>query len=172
MTDIRSNARRLARNVPWSVLLFISASACAGKPASAKSSQPDLASASRSQTAAARAAERKKRFEEHEKRLENGDGSGHDFSSTGASDQRAARFVSPAIVGMLVNERQQSTMFGVAEHNLTAKAHWSLGDSSVAELVEGGGPAIVAKQDGTGTWWASIGRESSEAQTKVCPGDQ
>jgi hypothetical protein len=135
-------------------------------------SQPDSESASPSQTAAAQAAARKKRFEEDKKRLENRDGSRNDSSSTGASDQQPTLFVSPAIVGMLVNEHQQFTLFDVAGHNLTSKAHWSLGDSSVAELVEGGGPAIVAKQEGTVTLRASIGREYSEAQIKVYPGDK
>ncbi len=176
MICLSPNSRRLVRNFLWLVLPLALAVAFPAKSAAAQaaqpSPQPDSATASANQTAAAQAAARKKRFEEDEKRLENGEGSRDDSSSTGSTDKQPTLFVSPAIVGMLVNERQQFTVFDIAGHNLTAKAHWSLSGSSVAEFVEGSGPAIIAKADGTATLRASIGGESSEAQIKVYPGDK
>lgn len=134
--------------------------------AQSSSSSPSAAPAgSVRSTPADQAAERKRKFEEDERRLEEG-GAGHgDDSST--AEKQPTLFVSPAVVGMLVNQQQRFTVFDIAGHNLTSKAEWSLSNTDVADFVDEAGPAIVAKQDGTVTLRASVGGEASEAQIKV-----
>jgi hypothetical protein len=127
--------------------------------------QQDSGEASPAQAAAAQTAERKRKFEADEQKLENG-GASHDDASS-AAEKQPTLFVSPAVVGMLVNQQQRFTVFDAAGHNLTAKAEWSLSNTDVTDFVGEAGPAIIAKQDGTVTLRASVGGETSEAQIKV-----
>jgi hypothetical protein len=132
---------------------------------SSSPSQPPAVAASATQTPADQAAERKQKFEEDEQRLENNEGSHVSDSSPG--DKHQTIFISPAVVGMVVQQEQRFTLFDDAGHNLTSKAQWSLSNSDIADLVDGPTPTIVAKEDGTVTLKASVGGETSEAQIKV-----
>jgi hypothetical protein len=134
-------------------------------PAQSSPSQPAAPAASTSQTPADQAAERKRKFEEDERRLENGEVSHDDDSSS--SEKQPTLFVSPAEVGMLVNGQQSFTLFDISGHNVTSKATWSLSNSDVADLVAGPAPTIVAKEDGTVTLRADVAGETSEARIKV-----
>jgi len=132
---------------------------------SASPAQPPAVAPSTVQASAAQAAERKRKFEEDERRLENGD-AGHDEDSS-PPEQQPTLFVSPAEVGMLVNGQQSFTLFDISGRNVTSRATWSLSNSDVAVLVGGPAPTIVAREDGTVTLRAEVAGETSEAQIRV-----
>ncbi|MGA8038392.1 MAG: hypothetical protein WA823_16925 [Candidatus Acidiferrales bacterium] len=122
--------------------------------------------------AAAKAAERKKRFEEAEKRLEAADGS--HASDPAPSDSKPGSpddiSISPVLVNMLIGETQSFSLFDAAGHNLTQKADWSLSNSYVAEMQGNGVPTIVSKDAGTVTVHARVGMRSTDATVTVHPG--
>jgi hypothetical protein len=137
--------------------------------AQANSPRPEQTPAS---DAAVKAAERKKRFEEAKKRLENSDGSHANDSP--ASDSKPGSpddiAISPVLVNMLIGETQSFSLFDAAGHNLMAKAEWSLSSSYVADLQNNGVPTITSKDTGTVTVHARVGMRSTDATVTVHPG--
>jgi plastocyanin len=134
------------------------------------SSQPGPAS-SATEDAAAKAAERKKRFEEAKKRLENSapqPQSGTASSSSSCSYSQSDLSLSPALVNMVVGNTQRFSLFDLAGHKLTAQADWSVSDSSIAEIrVEGGEPVLTSKEKGTVRVQARVDSHSAESTVNV-----
>jgi hypothetical protein len=122
---------------------------------------------------AAKAAERKRRFEEEEQRLENaapqpqppGQSAAQGGNCQSSPDDL---MLSPNLVNMLVGETQQFSLFDVAGHKLTSRAEWSVSDSSTADLtVEGGIPVLTSKRTGTVRVTARVDARSVEATINV-----
>jgi plastocyanin len=134
------------------------------------SSQPGPAS-SATEDAAAKTAERKKRFEEAKKRLENSapqPQSGTASSSSSCSYSQSDLSLSPALVNMAVGNTQRFSLFDLAGHKLTAQADWSVSDSSIAEIrVEGGEPVLTSKEKGTVRVQARVDSHSAESTVNV-----
>ena len=118
--------------------------------------------------AAAKSLARKQRFEELKKRLEAGETNPSE-STTGPSQ---TLFVSPAQVGMLVNDEQAFSVFDIEGRDWTAKAEWSLSNSYVANLSPGAVPFIRAKDYGTVTVRARIGSQDAVAEVRVYSGNK
>lgn len=123
-------------------------------------------------SAAARAAERKKRFDEAKKRLENSDPQPQDHSKNSPSNSSQVSpndlSLSPILVNMLVGDTQGFSLFDLAGHKLTSQADWTVSDSSIAELsVINGVPTLVSKQTGTVHVRARIDSRSTEATVNV-----
>jgi len=116
--------------------------------------------------ATAKAAARKKAFEQEAKRLEE-EGSSQQASEP---DPQQTLFVSPAIVAMLAGRVQSFTVFDIDGHNLTSKAEWSLSNSYVADLASSDEPTVTAKAPGTVTLRARVGMEESFSELKVYEG--
>jgi hypothetical protein len=117
--------------------------------------------------AAAKAAARRRSFEQDEKRLEEY-GSGQEVPEP---DPQQTLFVSPALVGMLPGERQSFTVFDIDGHNLTPKARWTLSNPNVATLAPDGAPEIIARAPGTVTLIARVGGGEAESELKVYGGN-
>jgi len=118
------------------------------------------------QNAATKAADRKKRFDEEKRRLE----------ETGASNSQASSapsgqtlFISPAVV-MVLGDTQSFSAFDISGKTLTHSAQWSVSNSSVGELSTSGDPTITSKSHGTVTVQARIGGNYAEARVTVVPG--
>jgi hypothetical protein len=123
-------------------------------------------------SAAAKAAERKKRFDEAEKKLENSDPRPQEQSRNPPSNSLHVSpndlSLSPILVNMLVGNTQHFSLFDLAGHKLTSQADWTVSDSSVAELsVINGVPTLVSKQTGTVHVRARIDERSAEASVNV-----
>jgi hypothetical protein len=133
------------------------------------SSQPGPASTA-TEDAAAKAAERKKRFEEAKKRLENSapQPQSATASSSSCSYSQSDLSLSPALVNMVVGNTQRFSLFDLAGHKLTAQADWSVSDSSIAEIrVEGGEPVLTSKEKGTVRVQARVDSHSAESTVNV-----
>lgn len=117
--------------------------------------------------AAAKAAERKKRFEEEEKRLENAESAQTEPKSEPGRASNDDLSISPLSVNMLVHETQGFSLFDSAGHNLTSKAQWTLSDSYVADLTTNGVPTISTKDVGTLTVSARVGSRTAQASVTV-----
>ncbi|MGC1418030.1 MAG: hypothetical protein WA817_22270 [Candidatus Acidiferrum sp.] len=122
-----------------------------------------------SQDAAAKAAARKKRFEEEEKRLEQ---EGQSTSQAPAADSDQSLFVTPAVVNMMVGDIHSFSAFDIDGNTVTSEAEWSLSNSYVADLSNGNGPTIMAKDHGTVTLRARIGGRTAEATITVTTDSQ
>ena len=142
--------------------------------ASPQSSAPPTSSTvSTSPDGTAKAAERKRRFEEEKKRLE-GDGPRPQASSQSAAQGGNCQaspddlMLSPNFVNMLVGETQRFSLFDFAGHKLAPQADWSVSDSSIADLaVEGGVPVLTSKRTGTIHVTARVAARSVEATINV-----
>ncbi|MGO9641986.1 MAG: hypothetical protein ACLP1Y_11855 [Candidatus Acidiferrales bacterium] len=132
----------------------------------AQSASTSTQSATPDTDAAARAAARKRKFEQDEKRLEEG---GNDLEAP-APDPQQTLFVSPAIVAMLNGEEHSFMVFDIEGHDLTAKAKWSLSNSNIADLATDGVPTVKAKAFGTVTLRARVGTEEGTSELKVYEG--
>jgi hypothetical protein len=133
-----------------------------------QTSPPSQKPAPEQTDAAAKALARKQRFEELKRRLEE-EGSN---PSAGAKDSSQTLFISPAQVGMLVNDEQGFSVFDIQGDDMTAKAEWSLSNSYVADLIQGPIPRIRAKDHGTVTVRARIGSQDAKAEVEVFSGDK
>lgn len=143
-----------------------SAEAQAQAPNAGNSSTP-----SATPDAAAKAAERKKRFEEEENRLENAERAQTESKSEPAKASDDDLAISPVLVNMLVHETQSFSLFDSGGHNLTSKAEWTLSNSYVADLTTNEVPTISTKDVGTLTVSARVGRRTAQASVTVHPGD-
>jgi hypothetical protein len=163
-------SRAMAQSQPLGTNSASGAAPAAGtSTAQANSPAPEQTPAS---DVAAKAGERRKRFEEAEKRLENSDGSRANDSP--ASDSKPGSpddlAISPVLINMLIGETQSFSLFDAAGHNLTGKAEWSLSSSYVADLKNNGVPTITSKDAGTVTVHARVGMRSADATVTVHPG--
>lgn len=119
-------------------------------------------------SAAAKAAERKKRFEEEKQRLE-----GQERGQTPpCAEGKATLYITPVEAGMLVGESRGFTLFDTDGHKLTKEAEWSVSSSSLATLTPGTEPTVTAKNEGTFKVTARIDTRTAEATVKVYPGDK
>jgi hypothetical protein len=122
---------------------------------------------------AAKAADRKRRFEQEKERLESvGPRPQAPTQSTAQGDNCHASpddlMLSPNLVNMLVGETQRFSLFDVAGHKLTSQGDWSVSDSSTADLaVEGGVPVLTSKRTGSMRVSARVGGRSVEATINV-----
>ena len=139
-------------------------------PAPSTSQNPSPAA----QDSAAKAAERKKRFEAEKAKLENTSpkpassdkSAGNNVSPCQSSEYDLS--LSPNLVNLVLGETQRFSLFDQAGHKLTAQANWSVSDSSVAELVmEGGTPVLTAKATGTVRVTANVDGRYAEATVNV-----
>jgi hypothetical protein len=119
-------------------------------------------------SAAAKAAERKKRFQEEKQRLE-----GQERTETPpCTEGKPTLYVTPAEASMLIGESRGFTLFDTDGHKLTKDAEWSLSSSSLATLAPGAEPTVTAKNEGTFKVSARIDTRTAEATVKVYPGDK
>jgi hypothetical protein len=125
-------------------------------------------SADQNSDADAKAAARKKKFEEDKRRLE----SAESQPAADSRDPQQTLFISPVLVNMLVQDTQKFSLFDIEGHNLTSKAEWSLSNTYVADLTFDGIPMITAKDHGTVTVRARVGSLSTEASVTVLSGDK
>jgi len=119
-------------------------------------------------TAAAKAAARKKRFEEEKKRLEGQERP----QDTICAEGKPALYITPAEAGMLIGESRVFTLFDTDGHKLTAAADWAVSISVLAALTSGDEPTVTAKNEGTFKVTTRIDARSAEAIVKVYPGDK
>jgi hypothetical protein len=117
-----------------------------------------------SQDASAMAAERKKRFDEERRRLEEPATSG---SQAPAPESGQTLFISPALVNMVVGDTQSFSAFDISGPTVTQSAQWSVSNSSVAELSKDGDPTITSKTPGIITVRARIGMREAQATVAV-----
>jgi hypothetical protein len=141
-------------------------------PASQSPNSPSPDAASAAQDAAAKAAERRKRFEAEKARLENSDPKPKSQAGSSAPDPCHSSendlSLSPIFVNMTVGDTHGFSLFDIAGHKLTSQAEWSVSDSSIAELrVENGVPVLSAKQLGTVRLTARVDTRSIEATINV-----
>ena len=119
----------------------------------------DSSATSSSSDVSAKTAERKRRFEEMKKSLEekNPEPAPAPASSTSATKARpqAPAYaneipVSNLAVTMFVGETQRFGLYDNASHNLTAQAEWWVSDSLLVDLsINSGTPYLVGKKAGT-----------------------
>jgi len=138
-------------------------------PAQSPSQAPaDSATAAPSQDEAARAAERKKRFEAMKQHLEE---SASTISEVPPADPEQTLFISPAVVNMLVGQSHAFSAFDIDGKTITGSAEWSLSNSYVANLYSAGDPVVFAKDHGTVTIRARVGMHEAEATITVLSSD-
>ncbi|MGB8494486.1 MAG: hypothetical protein WCE53_08825 [Candidatus Acidiferrum sp.] len=120
------------------------------------------------QDAAAKAAERRKHFEEEKLRLEESDGAKpKGIGPEAPSDPDQTLFISPAVVNMLVGESHSFSAFELEGKTVTPSAEWTLDNSDVVELSNNGGPTVISKAPGKATLRARIGSRTAEALITV-----
>jgi hypothetical protein len=156
------------------IVLAVHSFCLSGARAQATATSPvgPSSDASAQDLAAAKAAERKKHFEELKKRLEGDNPHPQETSTSSSSNTSQASAnelsLSPVLVNMLVGQTQRFSLFDFAGHKLTSQADWSIDDSSVAELsVIDGVPTLVSKQTGTVRVRAREEGRSAEATVHV-----
>jgi hypothetical protein len=115
--------------------------------------------------AAAKAAERRKHFEEEKRRLEESavpqpKGVGAEVPPT---DPNQTLFVSPAVVNMLVGETHSFSAFELNGKTITSSVEWSIDDPGIAELRSGGDPIVVSKAPGKVILRARLDTRTAEA---------
>jgi hypothetical protein len=120
---------------------------------------------------AAKAAERKRRFEEQRKRLEEAGPSSPIGTETEVSADQTL-FVSPSVTNMLVGETREFCVFDIDGKILTHEAEWTIDDSGIATLNGKGQPTITTKQPGKTSLRASVGGRFAEASIIVLDGDK
>jgi plastocyanin len=125
-------------------------------------------SVSQESGAAAKAAERKRKFQEAARKLENGQSG----PTAPEPDPNQTLFVSPATVTMGVGDSHSFCAFDIEGKTVTSTAEWSVSDSEVAQLAGERDPTITAKQLGTVTVRARIGSQYAEASVKVAEMDK
>lgn len=120
---------------------------------------------------AAKAVARKKRFEEEKRRLEGQEGPTRPETDP-CTDGKPVLYITPTEAGMLVGESRGFTLFDTDNHNLTAKAEWSVSSSTLATLTPGAEPTVTARSEGTFQVIARVDTRTAEATVKVYPGEK
>ena len=127
------------------------------------------ASQDKTDDAAAKAAARKKKFEEAKARLEGEERT--QSAPVPCSDGKPVLYITPNEASVLVGESRGFTLFDTEGHKLTADADWSVSSSSLATLTRGKEPTVTANAEGTFTVTARIDSRTAEATVKVYPGN-
>jgi hypothetical protein len=153
-------------------LLFLSSALCllAGQPfqLTAQSPEASTSQGATGDSAAAKAAARKRHFEEEKQRLE-----GQERVQTApCTDGKPTLYITPATAGMLIGESRGFSLFDTDGHKLTATAEWSVSSSYHATLTQGDEPTVSAKNEGTFKVTARVDTRTAEAIVKVYPGDK
>lgn len=131
--------------------------AATGSPSTA----PDAATA-------AKAAARKKKFEEEKARLEGTQRPVEDECKSG----KPVLYITPTTASMLVGESRRFAAFDTSGKKLTAVADWSIVGSSHATLTKGAEPTVTATSEGEFSVTATLDSRTAEARVKVYPGNQ
>ena len=118
---------------------------------------------------AAKAAERRWRFELQKKKLEEGEPRSIAPETEVSGDQTL--FVSPAVTNMLVGEVREFCAFDINGKILTQNAEWTVDDPGVVTLNTKEPPNITTKQQGKAILRARIGSRTAEASITVLEGD-
>jgi hypothetical protein len=126
------------------------------------------------QDAVAKAAARRKHFEEEKRHLEESDsakprGIG---SQVPASNPNQTLFVSPAAVTILVGDSHEFSAFEIEGKTVTASAEWTVDNLDVITLSNNSGPTVMSKTPGRATLRARIGPRTAEAVITVRDGDK
>ena len=151
-------------------LVFAVVLALPGIAAQDPQSAPQPAATTPANTdAAAKAAERRKHFEEEKRRLEDSavsqpKGIGAEVP---AADPDQTLFVSPAVVNMLVGESHSFSAFELNGKTITPSVEWTLDNPEIAELHPEGDPTVISKAPGKATLRARIGSRTAEAVITV-----
>lgn len=120
--------------------------------------------------AAAKAAERKKRFDEQRKLLESG--------VVPSKDDRRKRvdsdlMFSPYAANLLAHEELQFRLYDKGNVEVTSQGSYSAGPTRVANFyIVKGLPTVVAAGPGTATLGVVVGKRYAEATITVYPGDK
>jgi hypothetical protein len=120
---------------------------------------------------AAKAAERKRRFEEQKIRLEEKRPNSPIGAETEVGSDQTL-FVSPSVTNMLVGDVRKFCVFDIDGKILTREAEWTIDDSGIATLNDKGQPTIITKQPGKAVLRARVGSRSAEASITVLDGDK
>lgn len=115
--------------------------------------------------AAAKAAERRKHFEEEKRRLEEPavtppKGIGPEVPPT---DPNQTLFVSPAVVNMLVGESHSFSAFELNGKTITPSVEWSIDNPGIADLHPEGDPTVISKAPGKVILRARFDNRAAEA---------
>jgi hypothetical protein len=159
------------------VLPHLFFSPTAGAQGTSTSPAANANTQSTADSAVTKAAERKKRFDEVKKKLENSDPHPQEQSKNSPSNSSPVSpnnlSLSPNLVNMLVGNTQRFSLFDLAGHKLTSQADWTVSDSSIAELsVIDGVPTLASKQIGTVHVRARIDSRSAETVVNVITPEQ
>jgi hypothetical protein len=148
-------------------ILFFAVAAWAAQQPTQQPAQS--AGGSTASDVAAKAAERKRRFEEQKKRLEEARPSSPIGAETEVSADQTL-FVSPSVTNMLAGDIREFCAFDIDGKILTREAEWTIDDSGIASLNGKGQPTISTKQPGKAILRARIGSRSAEASITVLDG--
>lgn len=119
-------------------------------------------------SAAVKAAARKRHFEEEKQRLEGKEG----VQTAPCTDGKPTLYITPATAGMLIGESRRFSLFDTDGHKLTAAAEWSVSSSYLATLTQGDEPTVTVKNEGTFKVTARVDTRIAEATVKVYPGNK
>jgi plastocyanin len=112
----------------------------------------------------AKAAERKRHFEEQKQRIE---GQEQPVQTPACQAGKPTLYITPDKAGMLIGEFRGFALFDTDGHKLTAAADWSVSSSYHATLRQGDEPTVTAKNEGTFKVTARIDTRIAEATIKV-----
>jgi hypothetical protein len=170
---ICSHAVRLPRQAIRALVLAFLLAIPAAAPQAPQSPPANMEAAPANQDAEAKAAERRKHFEDEKRRLESDIPKPRGIGSqVPASNPNQTLFVSPAVVTMLVGDFHEFSAFEIEGKTVTASADWTLDNSDVITLSNNGGPRVTSKTPGRATLRARIGLRTAEAVITVRDGDK
>lgn len=133
--------------------------------------QPVQSSATVSGDEAAKAAERKRRFEEQKRKLEEAEGASKVAAETEVSPDQTL-FVSPSVSNMLPGDFREFCAFDINGKILTREAEWTIDDPGIAALDVKEAPTITTRRPGKATLRARVGGQTAEAAIAVLDGDK
>jgi len=119
-------------------------------------------------------ADRKRRFEDAKRRLEQSESSNSIAPAiphvSAAPNQTL--FISPVTVNLVVGEARLFGAFSLDPHTLSSKVitsevEWSLSDESIVTLTPGAEPSVVAKSPGSTVLHARLGSEMADTTITV-----
>jgi len=129
---------------------------------------PPTATPASPDTEAAKAAERRKRFEEQRRRLEDAnsprpEGVGEEVPS----DPDQTLFISPAAVNMLVGESHYFTVFNIDGRTITQNTGWTVDNPNIISVGKGDELVVTAIAPGRAVLRAFIDTRAAEAVITV-----
>ena len=162
---------RFARTILVVLAILLAGSARASRPQAPAQQPAQSSGTSNANDEAAKAVERKRRFEEHKRRLEEADPSAKSATQTPVSADQTL-FVSPSVTNMLVGDFRDFCVFDLDGKILTREAEWTIDDPGIATLAGKGDPAITTKQPGKAVLRARVGNQYAEALITVLDGNK